>query len=83
MEIYVLTMKREGSDLVNVGAFSTFEKAVSFALEYVFEMAKPYGHELDQASRSRIEATFRGEMKRLGSSVVHKRVYSIVKTNVV
>ena len=79
MEIYVLTAKKEGSDLVNVGAFTSREKAIDFAVTKVFELYN-YGNEIDEPTRRRVERVFRDEMNRRNQSIINKRVYSIVST---
>ena len=80
MEIYVLTIKKEGSDLVNVCAFTSREKAVDFAMNHVFELYN-YGNEIDAQTRARVERVFRDEMKRRNAATKNKRVYAITSTN--
>ena len=94
MEIYVLTIKKEGSDLVNVCAFTSREKAIDlvnvcaftsrekaidFAMNHVFELYN-YGNEIDAQTRARVERVFRDEMKSRNAATKNKRVYAITST---
>ena len=82
MEIYVLTAKKEGSDLVNVAAFTSREETIDFAVEKVFDLYN-YGNEIDEPTRKRVERVFRDEMNRRNQSIINKRVYSIVNTTLI
>ena len=86
MEVYILTVKREGSDLVNVGAFDTKEKAIKCGLKFAIDIyEKSYGPKafLGEETKRDIETVFRTDIQFRGSSTMRNHVYAIVQTKVV